>query len=287
MTAVSYFGAGTAEVLRFMGFSSADAVEIGLTDAQILENLARAQDEIKERTKTTFANTSGTASPDYIAVADEKHDGQGKYDRAYYTIKFPLPNVYTYLAATANPASTSLTVDDTTGFPVAGTLGLGTNKVTYTGKSGTVFTGISALSGTVSPDVKVLPFVVEMSTDDQGTNPTWTVLQPDVDYDVDLDSGRFFLYRNWVVTSIYNSMNPPSYTPNRVRFNYIYGWAGIPNDVTRLILMMASRDLLHMAVRKAHAKGFNNFQPGMIDVDGKLIEETIQRYTNPLFGNTH
>ena len=283
----TYYGAGTAELLNFLGLTFADQTEIGLSETQMTDALARAQAEIKERTKTHFVDPSGTASPDYVAVADEKHDGQGKYDRAYYTIRYPLPNLSTQTSGTVGPGSTTVGVTSTSGFPASGVIGIGGNKITYTSKTGSAFTGATGFGGSVGSATAVLPTVVEISTDDQGVIPSWSVMTPDDEYDIDLQSGRIFIYKNWVVTSIYASNNPPKYTPDRVRFNYIYGWETIPTDITRLTLMIASRDLMQTIVRRAYMRGLNSFNPSMIDVSDALIEQTIGRYQNPMTGNTH
>ena len=60
----------------------------------------------------------------------------------------------------------------------------------------------------------------------------------------------------------------------------MWGNSSIPNDVTRLTLMIASKDLMHSAVRSATGKGLNDFNPALIDVDNDWIIETKNAYKN-------
>ena len=55
----------------------------------------------------------------------------------------------TILNGAINNSVTSLTVDTTTGFPASGTLLIGTEEMTYTGKTATTFTGITRNSNSV------------------------------------------------------------------------------------------------------------------------------------------
>ncbi len=48
--------------------------------------------------------------------------------------------------------------------------------------------------------------------------------------------------------------------------------------------MIASQDLLHVAVRRAHSAGLNDFDPGLINVDDFLIKEIIKSYKNAQIG---
>lgn len=286
ITSTTY--ASATDLVNFMGITTTYAA-MGISDNQINDALVRATREIDERTKTHFA--SGTATPDYVAVSDEKHNGQGKYNRDYFTLKYPLPNISAKITGTVNPSTGTVVVDATTQFPTSGVICDGTNKITYTGKTGTAFTGCTGITGTVIPGITVLPYVFEISTDEQGATPTWQIMVPDQMYDLDNDTGRFYLFRDYVISSVYAFTNPPNYTPNRIKLTYIYGWepdssGNIPADIKRVCCMIASRDLMHTIVRKATINGLNNFNPSMINVDDQLIEETIGRYRNPLSVNT-
>jgi hypothetical protein len=297
-----YFGAGTTEVLTFLGITSGTVQsDLGLLDVQITDALDRAKREIQERTKTHFAAwdasvrsgtalVSGTTQPDYIIVNNEVHNGQGKFNREYYTIRYPLPNITAITTGTVVPSSGTVEVVSTKDFPSSGTIGTSSNKITYSYVAGTAFCGCAGITGTVSPSSTIVPYVFEISTDDQGNAPTWQIQTIDDEFNCDSDTGRFYLYKTDVPSSLYARTNPPDFTPNRIRISYCYGWSpdssgNVPRDVTRLIIMIACRDLMHMIVRKSTLAGLNSFNPRLIDVDDKLIDETIGRYQNPLFGN--
>lgn len=283
--ASSYYGAGTTELINFLGITTTMQSDMNITDTVLLQTLERAQAEIDERTKTHFANGDDT-TPDYIAITNEKHDGKGKFNRDYFTTKYPLPDVTATADGDVAIGAATITVDSTTGFLASGIIGVGLNKITYTGKTATTFTGCSGIVEAISDGDTIRPFVFEISVDDSGTVPTFQVMDIDEEFDCKLDSGKFHLFKNYVISSIYTTNNPPSMTPNRVRISYIYGWDTIPADITRLTLMIASRDLQHMIVRKATLNGLNSFSPNLLSIDDELIEQTILRYQNPLFGNT-
>ena len=62
-----------------------------------------------------------------------------------------IKNINTQLNGALTTAATTITVDSTTGFPSAGKLVIGTEVVTYTGKTSTTFTGVArAQDGTIA-----------------------------------------------------------------------------------------------------------------------------------------
>ena len=50
--------------------------------------------------------------------------------------------------------------------------------------------------------------------------------------------------------------------------------------------MIASKDLIHMAVRSAHANGLNDFRPELVDVDETWIQNTLDNYRFSISKNT-
>jgi len=249
-----------------------------VSDTQFQEALDRAQDEIDELTGTRWA-TGTDVTPDYAQVTDEKHAGKGKHDKDYYADYFPVPNVTTQVSDTIAAADTYIPVDSTSGFPSTGYILIGTDKITYTGKTTTQFTGCTSVGAAHSIDVDVYPMVIEISTTGSGSTIVWTVLQRDTDYDVDLNSGRIHLYKSEYDIAYYSEAYPPKGIPNRLRFNYVYGHNTIPKDITRLCLMIATKDLMHSALRRSIVNGSI---PERMDteVDEAWIEKTLLRYTN-------
>ena len=281
--------AGTADLMNFFNLSEDERSALNLSVTQLQDALDRAQTEIDEITNNHFAD-SGTVSPYYLQITDEKHDGKGSYDRQYFLKRFPLPNLSTVLLSAVSAGATALPVASTNGFLSSGILGVGADKIAYSGKSGSAFTGCTVSPGGSfgghSANVKAYPYAIEISTTDSGTDPTFTGMEYDVDYDIEFNTGRVHIYRDDIILDILSSNNPPKAIPNRLKATYIWGNDTIPNDIKRLCLMIAAKELLHMTVRKAHLKGLNNFNPEMIGVDENWITRILEEHTNHDAKNT-
>jgi len=251
-----------------------------LTDTILQAALDRAQVEIDDTTDTHFATGTDT-TPDYIQETNEKHDGKGRYDRGYYTLKYPLPNVSTSVSGTAvTAADTTIYVADTQGFLDAGYIGIGNDKVKYTGKAGSAFTGCTGVDSAHGTAVDIKPYIVEVSTTTAGGSPTWTILPETSEFDITLDTGRVHIYRYDYFLDEMSYISPPRLVPNRFRVTYLQGHDTIPADIKRLCLMIAAKEIKHMIVNKKLADGVNEFSPEMIDVDEKWINDTLKRYSS-------
>lgn len=264
---------------------------IGLTDDQLQEVLDRAQNQVEKQLSTKFAD--GTlATPSYGKITNEKQDGKGYFNRAYYLNYFPLPDVSTNLDGSLTALATTITVDSTNGFPSTGFFTIENEKVTYTGKTSTTFTGCTRGandSTAVAHDdnIKISPYVIEVSVTTQGTTPVWEVLKEDTEFDIDKNTGKVSIYKtDLLLDSTVNTHSPMKGVPNRFRSSYLYGWDEVPNDIVRLVLMIASKDLMHTAVRKATAIGHNEFNPGLINVDDQWIKDTMNSWKSLKVSNT-
>ena len=280
LTSAGLIALGTGNVYAKYSYNTLE-----LTDTQLQESLDRAQSEIDKKTNNHFA-IGGSATPDYIQVTNEKHDGKGRFDRAYYTNKFPIPDVSTLTASAITASDETVYVDSTNGFPVLGTFGVGEDKISYTGKTSTTFTGCSAVLNNHDDNSTLVPYIFEMSTTSSGSTPTWTKLQKDIDYDFEPDTGRLHIYRDDINLSILNVSHPPRMVPNRFRATYIWGTDNIPSDIKRLTLMIASKDLMHSTVRKAKLIGKGTFREEIIGIDENWIENRLNSYTNDKLANT-
>lgn len=265
---------GTANIYGSYSFN-----KLLITDTQMQEALDRAEAEIDQVTFSHWA-TGTSATPNYVQVTEEKKKGKGMTDRDYFCDHYPIPNVQTQLTADIAIGATTIAVDSTSGFPSTGTIGIDSDKITYTGKTTTSFTGCSGVLAAHLDNAYVYPYVVEISTTDSGSEPTWSILDNNGEYDIDYNTGRVHLYRTDYDLTYYALQYPPKYIPNRFRVTYIYGNSTIPDDIKRLCLMIAAKDIMHMVVRNAHANGLNSFNPETIGVDEQWIRETIDRYRN-------
>ena len=280
---VTFTAAGTSSIGSETVYATYSYSKVGVSNTQMQEALDRAQSEIDEDLDNHFADGS-TASPDYIQVTNEKHDGKGRFDRNYYPRNYPLPDVSTTSGETAGPGSgTTIYVSSSDGFPNTGVFLLGDQKVEYTGKqgvAGTAFDAGTTLTGTVAANTEVVPYVVEVSTTPSGSTPVWQTLTKDIQFDIDLDTGRVQLARDFNGLTNFDFNDPPRLIANRVRVSYIWGHSTVFEDIKRLTLMIASKDILHSVVRSSMGKGISDFNPETIDIDDKWIENTKQHYDN-------
>lgn len=253
-----------------------------LSDTQIGNAITRAEQEIDNFTNNHF--TDGTsATPDWNQYNDEEQDGKGIYDRNYFTLQhYPIPTVNTLVNGAITANDVTITVDSTNGFPSSGYILIGTDKITYTGKTTTQFTGCTSVEAH-DDNFTVKPYVIEISTTDPGGTISWDVLEEGIDFELDKRTGRIHLYSagGYYFGQYYDEFNsPPKGVANRFRISYISGYSSIPDDIVKVTCMIASKDLMSMAVRKAHAQGMNDFNPETIDVDKEEIEKILSHYKN-------
>jgi hypothetical protein len=251
--------------------------KLGLSNTQLQDALDRAQDEIDEDTGTHFA-LSTDATPDYSQVTNELHDGLGHYNRDYFLQFYPIPSFTITTSSGVTTASTSIPVSSTNGFPSSGYLAIETDKVTYTGKTSTAFTGCS-IGATHASGSTIYPIVIEISNTEQGTTPVWQVLTENDQYDIDRETGRITISGDFYQpTTYYANSVPAKGVPNRFRATYLYGYDTIKNDIKRATLMIAAKDLLHTTHRKNTLEGMK--VENSIKIDEEWIEQTLKGYRN-------
>lgn len=255
-----------------------------INDIEMQNSLDRAEEELERELHCSYVDSS-VATPDWGVATNEKQSGKGNFNTDYFLENSPIPNISTTLNGAVLVSAISITVVSTAGFPSSGYIAVEDNKIAYTGKGATSFTGCTGVTAHDTGKT-VYPYVIEISTTEPGSEPSWEVLTPGDEYDLDLNIGRVHVYSFGNTVSSYSLSASPDGVPNRFRATYIYGKSTIPSDIKRVELMIASRDLLHMAVRKAHSMGMNNFTPSMIDVDEVWILQTYARYRNIQMGNT-
>jgi len=272
--------ANTTQLKNFMGLNNSDST---FSDTQLQDALDRSESKINNETNNKFV--SGTiTTPTYTQVTEEKHRGKGAFNRDYMADKFPLANVSTLLNGEVSIDDTTITVDSTQGFPTSGYLFIGNDKISYTGKTTTTFTGCTDVLAHDDND-KVNSYGVEISTTGPGSNPTWNVISEITEFDVALEEGRFHVYVDRYIADPYGSNNPPI-IPNRVKLYYLTGHSSIPDDIGWLCLALASRDLMKASVRKSHATGLNDYNPELLDVDSEEINRILNRYRSWQMSNT-
>lgn len=279
---VTLTSAGVTAVGTNKIFGTYSYIDVGnasnLNNTQLQEALDRAESEINDETFNLFLDGTAT-TPAWGSASLEEKDGKGDFDRAYYSDRFPWADLTTTADGAITADDATITVVSTAGFPSTGTITIGNDKIAYTGKTTTTFTGCTSVEAHDDGST-VLGWAVEVSTTASGSTPTWTVLTRDSDYDIDLSTGRVHLFFSDTKLSILNFENPPRLVPNRFRTTYSYGTGTIPDDIVRLCLMIASKDLMNAAVRKGISSGYGDFDRFKNDVDEKWIQRTFDRHRN-------
>lgn len=275
LTATGVTTVGTASIFGRYTYS-----KLGVTNDMFQTMLDNAEAEINKRTTTVFVDGTAT-TPSWTQITEESHTGKGGNDRIYFLHKYPIPDVSTTVSGTAvTAADTTIYVADTQGFPSSGFISIENDKILYTGKSGSAFTGCTSVSahGTAKT---VLPYVIEISTSESGQTPTWTPLEEGDDYHLDKNTGRLYLNDSSLESTSNNvaySRFPSYQIADRLRASYISGVTPIPNEIERCCNMIAAKEIKHMTVNNKTMFGMDEFSPELIDVDEKWIDNTIKGY---------
>ena len=252
----------------------------GLTDSRLQDALNRSASQIDKECNQRWVDGS-VSTPVFTQVLDEIHTGRGGLDRYYFCFNRPLPQVDCVVTSTVPVGSSSIIVDSTDGFPSSGYLGTGVLKIVYTGKTSTSFTGVSGVDSEIAVDSVLSPIVVEASNTPDGAAPVWTILEKDSRYDVDLANGRFWLPPTTILStddSIILDSVPQRGVPNRFRVSYLSGNDSIPEDITKLCLMVAGSSIIKQTVRNATIGGLDDFRPNLVNVDKDEIDELFSNY---------
>lgn len=229
-------------------------------ESKIQDLLNRMQAKLDNLTENHWSDGTG-ATPDYIQITEEKYNGQGSFDLEYFLKQFPIPNVTTTLDGAVTADDGTITVVSTNGFPSSGSFSVGQDRINYTGKTSTTFTGCTSVSAHDSGDT-VNSWVVEISNTAEGSTPSWTVIAEDTDYDIQHETGRITLLRDDLLIDTTNALGevPQWLVPNRFRFTGQIGNDTIPKDVTQLLIVMVCLSLYASQVLNAGSRGTDGFQ---------------------------
>lgn len=255
--------------------------KFGLTDSILQDKLDYAEAEINKRTTTVFVDGTAT-TPAWIQKTNEDHTGKGGNDRTYFLNRYPIPDVSTTVSGTAITADdTSVFVVDTQGFPSSGFISIEDDKIQYTSKTGSAFTGCTSVAAHGTAET-VKPYVIEISTTTSGNTPEWTVLEENQGYHLDITTGRISLQNADLSSTAANTVAfsrfPAYQIANRLRASYITGVDSIKDEIKRCCLMVAAKEIKHMTVNTKTMEGMDEFNPELIDVDEKWIDKTINGY---------
>jgi len=286
---VTLTGAGvtlvsTSLMYAAYAYIATDDTGKNLNDTELQDALDRAQSDIEETTQKKWTNGSN-ATPGYGQVTNEKHDGKGSYNRDYFFNRFPLPDVSTTLSSAVTADDGTINVSSTDGFNSSGRICIADDEIIYTGKTATTFTGCTSVSAHDN-SLTVHPYVVSISTTARGTEPVFTVFQRDVNYDLDLKTGRVKILFSDANLSILNSEFPARSVPNRFRSSYIYGYESIPKQIIKLTLYIAEEELMQGAYGGMIISGRKTDETDRLQKNRQYIESTLKQWEGIYSSNT-
>lgn len=267
--------------------------DFGFTDSYLTTVLTRAEKKAKTDCGDTDF-TDGTATNPTYPRKLEYHPTQGLFNRFYHTEMKPLKDLQLTLAADITSGALSLTVDEaTTGWPSSGYMLIGTEIIAYSAvNNGTkTFTitrgafGSTAAAHTDGDDIHST--WVQFSGTPEGTAPSWYTPAWGSGFHA-TDLGQIQLYEAGIESADYITSNllPQQDVQNRFRVSFLYGYDTIPDDIDRLIILMAKQMLIKDNVGRAVIAGRNEFKPEMVNVDREEIQDIIDSYLIYPMGNT-
>lgn len=255
-----------------------------LKDTLLYQRLLRAEDELDDAIETVFYDGTA-ATPDFGTSTDEIHDGRGVYDVEYQMDKYPVNDTTTTLNGAVSADDGTITVVSTNGFPSSGSFACETDKITYTGKTGTTFTGCTSVSAHDDGET-VTAWVIETSNDSEGSSPTYATKEYQVDYDIDFEAGMVRINKDSLAGTTLDNMKPPFRIWNRLRFNYQYGFNTIPDDIVKCVHLIAGKEGFSSQVLNAISRGTDGFATASIGDITTQIEKIKSSYRCWLVSDT-
>jgi len=254
----------------------------GIENSDLKLALSAAEDEIERKTELVFAEYTAT-NPSYIKITNEKIKAQYRPEfKVFDLMHVPLVKLQTTVDGAYTTGGTTIDLTSATGFPNSGTIYIGGNKVAYTGKSTNTLT-IPSSTPSIADAATVRGEVIELSMEPEGSSPSYSVLTPDTDYEIDYNHGRIKILNNAFFGEI--SAEDRIYPSNHlIRASYMSAWhemdrnPTIPDEIEWLANAIATRRLMGALVGKANLQGMDGFKPNMINVDRKDIGEVLMRY---------
>lgn len=247
--------------------------------------LDRAAGWVEEYCNTLW--TDGTAeTPNWEKVTDEQHYGEGFSQRHYFVNLRPIVNITATVDGEVSSGASTITVVSTDGFPSSGTLGVGKQKILYTGKTSTTFTGVTGVTATIADAATLRPFVVEASTTPDGDAPTYDILEYDTDYNVEFTSGRVYLSKDspYANNDVAYELTPPKGVPNRFRVSYLRGYDTIPAEITQAVISQTVSLMNSQAISRALIDGIDGFSPRANDVLKDDVKNILSEHKLMLIG---
>jgi hypothetical protein len=246
--------------------------------------LESAERELESKTKQRFSDTT---TIQYREIVDEEFmfvNEKLRLKRGLNTRYNPLVNVETTVNGAYTTGGTSITLSDASMLPSNGTIYIGGNKVSYSAKASNVLT-IPSTTPSIANGAVVYSTILEVSLESEGNVPSWKVLVPKDDYEVNADTG----YIKVLNTAFFNEVTVSSlniYPDNvKLRVSYFNAWHEeggnpfIPEDVVEAVYQIAARNLRRNTVFKSHIGQRDNFTPTTSTESIEYIKYVVDEYS--------
>lgn len=258
-------------------YSIYDYNKYEISNSRIKDALLAAESDIDSKVNTVFFDGTAT-TPDFNIVKDELHIGRGANLSSYKFDNYPVFNKTTTLDGAVSADDGTITVISTAGFPSSGYIAIESDKISYTGKTGTTFTGCSSVSAH-DDGTTVNSVVIERSVDGEGMVPTWVVMQHDLDYSINFEAGNMNLNNTRISQATWiDNFNPPLGVWDRVRVSYQSGYDQIYNDIIKAVHLIAGSELFDAGVLNALARKTDGFDTGSFSDIQPRINKILNKY---------
>lgn len=253
-----------------------------LLNSELNDLLLTAEKKLELYTEQRFADGTAT-DPNYRKIDGELIKGHYRPEDKVYDLFFsPIVELSTTTNGAYTTGITTIQLTDSTGFPSTGTIYIGGNKVSYTAKSSNILT-IPTATPSIATGATVRGEVIELSSEPEGNDLSFSVLDPDTEYQLDTTHGRVAILRNafWSEISAEDRIYPSNYW---VRVTYFQAWhnkdedPSIPAEIQEIVNFFAAQDLFKRTVAKSYLKGMNDFNPKKMEISQDDIIERLDQY---------
>ena len=259
-----------------------------LPDSLLNSVLVRAQLEVDGEVNSTF--TDGTSTNPTYPLLNEVIQSEGYFEDRVITKEKPLIDVSSTIDGDVDISQNTIDVASGTGahFPATGYAIIGSEVITYTGITTDQLTGVTrGVYGDAQThtDLDAIHSTCFLKSDTQeGSAAVWTVQPWDTNMHTD-SQGMIYSFED-VYPFAYNSSLSRKGVANRTKIIYLHGYPTIPEDITRLTLIFAKRQLIQDSIGKALISGRDEFKPEMFNVDTSEINRIVGKYIVIPTGNT-
>lgn len=262
-----------------------------MKDSYLEEVLLKAEAEVDGKINSSFTDSTAT-NPDY-PVETEIQPSPGYFLDQMISSKKPLIDIATTLDGDLAIDATTIPLASGTGatYPSSGYVIIGSEVILYSGITDDNLTGatrgaLSTTASTHSDGDSVHSTILFLSNTPEGTNVTFTV-QPWNTQMYASEDGLFYSFEESVFEqSQYPNRLTKADVANRVKMIYYYGYNTIPEDIKRLTILLAKRQLVQDNISKSMIAGRNEFRPEMFNADLMEIESIVNDYIVLPMGNT-